>query len=262
MIYTGVDMYVRILDGIGNYLPLHFRNLDLSGPLAPPTHEQNLVLDSGKVTEFSHYLRGNDMQVMDAVGLSFSASLETVTGINPETQKLVLVEALTCRDARNPVLPGWTTYGASTKGTTKRAGKTTPKFYLPGDKTFEVTVDSVVDTHTVKVIGLTETLAGYASDMMIHNTTSGTWTMATHSEDDLIILEDVAAAGDVLVGYDNKRTVDIELAMMNPGGHHYVLKYSEVLFPEDEITFSEAEDGITISCSGGCFGSISRRITT
>ena len=57
-----------------------------------------------------------------------------------------------------------------------------------------------------------------------------------------------------------KRTVNIHFLMESArtAGLDQGMAFYETYFPPDEITIAEAEDGITISAAGGCFGIIER----
>ena len=57
-----------------------------------------------------------------------------------------------------------------------------------------------------------------------------------------------------------KKTVNIHWLMESSrtAGLDYGMAFYETFFPHDEITISEAEDGVTIAAAGGCFGVIER----
>ena len=58
MKFTGKDGTLRIYDGASQYIEVHFRNLDFSGPIGRPKREEILVLDSGLVNKYGHYIIG------------------------------------------------------------------------------------------------------------------------------------------------------------------------------------------------------------
>jgi len=56
----------------------------------------------------------------------------------------------------------------------------------------------------------------------------------------------------------SKKTVNIQWLMESTSGLDQGMAFYETYFPPDEITISEAEDGVTLSAAGGCFGVVER----
>ena len=63
---------------------------------------------------------------------------------------------------------------------------------------------------------------------------------------------------DIIRIYDNYRTVNIQFKLTSPLGTDIVWKFNEVYFPPDEITFAESEEGLTLTATGGVYGTVQR----
>lgn len=186
MIITAKHGWLRVLDGSGQFQQVTFRNGDFACQMARPKPTQTLVMDCGRIDEFSHYVSGDESVCFDPVGISFSINLNDATHMHEGRN--TLIEALTCGDAFNPVLPGWTLPGISTKGSSTVNGKSTP------------------------------------------------------------IFED-----------DEYKTVDVEYVSMTDR-MQMTYRFDECLFLPGEFSLAESDDGITLSVSGGCYGSITRSV--
>lgn len=270
MKFTGKDGELRIYNMLYGYIEVHFRNLDFSGPIGRPKHEEILVLDNGHVDTYSHYISGTDQVIFDPIPLSFSCFVDSITHVNTSYGfKEVLVEALQCRDARNNQTDNtWTGYGVSTKGFSLINGMTTPRFNVPQQLVTTGAVDTIQGAGSILVDTSTSWSLGQAGNMLF-KFTSGTATgkvfEAASSNGTAVnfsplfnLTAEGVVPGDTFEVYENIRTVDVEFKLDSPTGNDIVWVYKEVFFPLDECTIAEAEDAINMNCTGGIYGAISR----
>lgn len=278
MKFTGKDGELRIYDRFGSYLKVHFANMDFSGPMGRPKLEEILVLDRGIVNDYGHYINGTDQVIFDPLPLTFSCMLESKTAVDTESGifRDIIYQALICRDALNlnsdnTWVNGW---GGSTKGSTQNlSGTDNPKFVMP--------TNLILASGTAQAVGTTaaNTFAdnvntwqdGYPRDMVVVFTSGAAEgkPFLVYDYDDVLALEtyhlaptvDLAAEGvvngDTYALYDNNRTVDIQYKLTGEV-NDIVWKFSEVYFPPEEITIAESEDSISLSASGGVYGTITR----
>lgn len=275
-IFQGKDGILRISDNhqiTKKYVTVHFRNMDFSSQLGRPALEERLVLDTGHVNTFSHYVTGNDMVVFDPFGLSFSFMVddEAYMGLYDN----VIYYALQCRNATNGMPDSnWNGYGKSTKGTTQnKTGIDNPLFRNKIGKSplHSGAVDSA--TNTGGTTSITATFVSIDNQFAdcIFKFTSGTlidqeflvkWSEPQAGTDTVYNLEsDVlsdVSPGDTFEVWDNYRTVDIQFKLDNGFGTPIVWKFNEVYFPGDEIALAESEENLTITATGGVYGTVQR----
>ncbi len=272
MKFTGKDGTLRIYNRLYGYLEVHFSNMDFSSAIGRAKADEILVLDNGKVSEYSHYIGGNDMVIYDPVGITFSCVIEDITSVNTTNGfKEIVFEALTCRDARNDQTDGtWTGFGVSTKGYySNKVGQLNPKFAIPSRNVYTTgTLTNVQWTGSIGV--LSDSSKNYASGEPVNyiiKMTSGAAsgksyqvlgnTATTYSIDENPVTAGILT-GDTYEMYDNLRCVDVEFKLNSPDANSIVWAFREAYFPNQEITLAEAEDGITMSATGGFYGPVVR----
>lgn len=274
-IFQGKDGELRITDGhqdSTNYLTVRFRNLDLSSQLGRPALEERLVLDGGKVNGCAHYVTGNDMVIFDPFALSFSFMADDTCNVDPlGTGRDLVYQALICRNADNfgSTTQTWAGYGNSTKGTTQnKAGIYNPVFrtkindtpYASGTITSIVGTDEVLISESYSMNYLAKGIAKFTS-----GTLEGEEVLINFDEPDSNTLvgfeSDITGdliSGDTFDVYDNYRTVDIQYKIDNGLGTPIVWKFNEVYFPPNEITLAESEEALTVTATGGVYGTVQR----
>lgn len=264
MKFTGKDGKLRIYCHTHGYLEIHFCNMDFSAAIGRPKRDEILVLDRGLTDTYSHYITGNDAKLFDPVPVSFSCMIDSVTHLNSTNgAKEIVTEALQCRDARNDETDGtWLAWGDSTKGTSLVDGKATPQFLAPTTFLRSGTVGAVLGNQVDDADNTWE--LDEAADYIIVMTSGvskGKSFKIVTSEVAELFFEDTmdtqVSPGDTFDYYDNLRTVDVQYKLTGET-NSITWKLAEVYFPPDEITIAEAEDGITMSVTGGIYGAITR----
>ena len=274
MKFVGKDGKLRIYTRAYGYLEVHFSNMDFSAAIGRAKAEEILVLDNGLVNKYAHYISGNDQVIFDPIGISFSCVVDDITHVNTTNGfKEIVYQALICRDARNDETDGtWTAYGTSTKGNYEnKPGTRNPDFISPlGTAIDSGTVTSVSwDTIVTTITDTSKSwVNGEVTDCMM-KVTSGDlagkyYKVVDNDATRMFVVEDLVSdasnrlnIGDTYELYDNHRTVDMGFKLTGPS-NNICYTFQEVYWPPSEISLSEAEDGITMSATGGIYGPVVR----
>lgn len=265
MKFTGKDGELRIYDAVGNYMKVHFSNMDFSGPIGRAKQDEMLILDRGIVDAYSHYITGNDQVVYDPIPLSWSCFIDDITHVDTTYGfSEILIGALTCRDGRNDQTDAtWSTWGVSTKGSTSNDGSNpNPLFLVPGQTLntdyvtaqsgTQLTLNGTYDDNYLADCLITFTSGAAAGkSFLVDTNTGGLLEMAEDLDSYGILVNDTVEV------HDNHRTVDIQFKLTGEV-NDIVWKLAEVYFPPEEITFTEAEDAINMAITGGIYGKITR----
>jgi hypothetical protein len=260
MKFTGKNGKLRICAGPTYYVEVPFANMDFSCAMGRPKTEEQLVLNRGIVDGFAHYIEATDAPIYDPIALTFSCLIdETYNG--PHIQ-----DALSCGNVGTIAgFSTWTDYGASTKGLTKNDGVIfNPRFMSK----YEVIASGVAEGFDTTWIF--DGSWSYGDNRTVSGTLKMTGGPAEGKE--YYILFDNSGGtftvdGDPVadgVDWDNPFTiykeykcVNIQYRLESPT-NDIVWKFSEVYFPMDKCTLAESAEGLTLTASGGVYGTITR----